>query len=121
MKLKLDENLPASLVGALSALGHDVDSVRTERLEGHPDADVWRAATSSGRLLVTQDLDFSDLRQFAPGTHEGILLVRLKSPGRRALFNRVKQAFEREDAEQWRRCFVVLTETKLRVRAPRAK
>ena len=44
MKLKLDENLPESLVPALSALGHDVDNVRLEGLVGQSDPNVWRAA-----------------------------------------------------------------------------
>jgi hypothetical protein len=30
LKIKLDENLPESLIQALSTLGHDVDSVRGE-------------------------------------------------------------------------------------------
>jgi hypothetical protein len=30
MKLKLDENLPESLLSELSRLGHDVDNVRVE-------------------------------------------------------------------------------------------
>jgi hypothetical protein len=73
MKIKLDENLPTSLVADLTALGHDVDTAPTEGLAGHPDSDVWRAAQSAGRFLITQDLDFSDVRAFAPGTHHGIL------------------------------------------------
>ena len=42
MKLKLDENLPESLVSALSALGHDVDNVRLEGLR------AARATRTSG-------------------------------------------------------------------------
>ena len=33
MKIKLDENLPASLVDGLSAPGHDVDTVKMAHLE----------------------------------------------------------------------------------------
>jgi predicted nuclease of predicted toxin-antitoxin system len=84
MKLKLDENLPESLVGELAALGHDVDNVRLEGITGQSDPDIWRAAQQDGRFLITQDLDFSDNRRFAPGTHHGLMLVRLRVPGRRA-------------------------------------
>lgn len=55
------------------------------------------------RFLVTQDLDFSDVRVFAPGTHYGFLLVRLQQPGRAALRACVRQIFETEDVEQWTR------------------
>jgi hypothetical protein len=37
MRIKLDENMPASLVLALQALGHDVDTVPGEGLAGEPD------------------------------------------------------------------------------------
>jgi predicted nuclease of predicted toxin-antitoxin system len=82
MKIKLDENLPAGLVESLADLGHDVDSVPQEALAGQPDSRVWDAAQEAQRFLVTQDLDFSDVRRFAPGTHQGILLVRLSNPSR---------------------------------------
>jgi predicted nuclease of predicted toxin-antitoxin system len=115
MKLKLDENLPESLVPELSLLGHDVDNVRLEGLSGQSDPSIWRAAQAEGRFLITQDLDFSDVRQFKPGTHHGLMLVRLRVPGRRALATRVAEAFRSGEANSWSRCFVLLTDAKLRV------
>lgn len=67
MRIKLDENLPHSLAAELSALGHDVDTVPQEGLRGQPDEAIWSAAQLSERFLITQDLDFSDIRQFKPG------------------------------------------------------
>jgi predicted nuclease of predicted toxin-antitoxin system len=61
-------------------LGHDVDTVASEGLKGGHDSDIWSAARRDDRLLITQDLDFSDIRQFTPGTHPGLLLVRLREP-----------------------------------------
>ena len=116
MIIKLDENLPERLVATLQALGHDIDSVRAERLAGHDDADVWHAAQTEGRFLITQDLDFSDLRRYAPGTHAGLLLVRLAQPGRDALLARVAMLFATEPVETWGGCLVVATDHKVRVR-----
>jgi predicted nuclease of predicted toxin-antitoxin system len=118
MLIKLDENLPSRLVDALALLGHDVDTVFAEGLTSHPDEEVWDAAQTAGRFLITQDLDFSDMRRFQPGTHPGILLVCLRNPGRNALFLKVKHLFENEAAATWSGCFVVATERKLRVRRP---
>jgi len=120
VKLKLDENLPESLVQAMSALGHDVDNVRVEGIAGESDPNVWQAAQDSGRFFVTQDLDFSDIRHFAPGTHHGLMLVRLRVPGRLALAARIGDVFRAEDAAGWARCFVLLTDHKLRVHRPGA-
>lgn len=115
MKLKLDENLPESLVPALSALGHDVDNVRLEGIAGQSDPNVWQAAQRSGRFLITQDLDFSDVRKFKPGIHHGLMLVRLRVPGRHALATQITEAFRSVDAGSWARCFILLTDSKLRV------
>ncbi len=120
MKLKLDENLPEALVAELAALGYDTDNVRQEGLAGTDDPTVWRAAQEAGRFLITQDLDFSDVRRFAPGTHHGLLLVRLHQPGRQALTERLTALFRSGEAASWVRCFVVLTEHKLRVLRPDA-
>lgn len=118
MRIKLDENLPASLVDILTPLGHDVDTVPREGLAGRKDSDVWAAAQGARCFLITQDLDFSDIRRYTPGTHHGLLLLRLRAPGRRAITGRLRQIFEREPVETWHRCFVVASDLKLRIHAP---
>jgi predicted nuclease of predicted toxin-antitoxin system len=116
VKLKLDENLPRRLVDFLATLGHDVDTVPEERLAGRDDGVVWNAAQEAGRFLITQDLDFSDARKYAPGTHHGLLLVRLNQPGREALFERVSSLFAFEDVESWKGALVSATARKVRVK-----
>lgn len=118
MKIKLDENMPVALAEQLRKLGHDVHTVPEEALSGQSDPNIWRAAQAEQRFLITQDLDFSDARQFAPGTHAGIMLVRLRNPGRIALLQTVTQAFIDENVAAWSGCVVVLTERKLRVHRP---
>ena len=93
MKVKLDQNLPGRLVREL-------------------------AAQSAGRFLITQDLDFSDVRRYTPGTHLGLLLVRLSQPGRGALVARVALLFEAENVDAWKGCLVVATDHKVRVKRP---
>ena len=112
MRIKLDENLPAGLEPLLAALGHDVDTVPAEGIGGQDDDVVWRAAQADGRFLVTQDLDFSDARKYAPGTHHGLLLVRLPEPGRIALQDRVTSLFRTEAVDTWSGCMVTATPTK---------
>ena len=99
-------------------LGHDVDTVHGEQLTGRADPDVWSAAQSARRFLITQDLDFSDIRRYKPGTHAGLLLVRLPRPGRNALLDRVTALFRTEQIENWAGCLVVATDQKVRIRRP---
>jgi len=92
--------------------------VRSERLAGRDDEEVWQAAQSSNRFLITQDLDFSDVRRFAPGTHAGLLLIRLARPGREALLSRIAMLFAAELVDQWSGCLVVATDHKVRIKRP---
>jgi predicted nuclease of predicted toxin-antitoxin system len=78
MKFKLDENLPADLAHWLREEGHDVADVVEEGLGGEEDPPVLKAATSEGRILLTFDLDFADIRHYPPGTHAGIVVFRLQ-------------------------------------------
>lgn len=120
MRIKLDENIPARLARDLSDLGHDIETVVGEGLTGGDDGHIWQAVQRETRFLVTQDLDFSDIRRFAPGTHAGLLLVRLREPGRKALAQAVRRVFSSQTAADLNGCFVVITETKLRVLRPAA-
>jgi predicted nuclease of predicted toxin-antitoxin system len=112
MKIKLDENLPLGLATALKDMGHDVHTANDELLTGCADPEIWAAAQKESRFLITQDLDFSDARQFVPGSHHGILLVRLRSPNRRDLTERIVDLFRDEDPYKWDGCFVVATEAR---------
>lgn len=121
MRIKLDENLPASLAIVLTNLHHDVHTVADENLSGSGDREIWESAQQDRRFLITQDLDFSDLRLFTPGTHYGILLVRLRSPDRQSLIRRVREVFLHEEVSHWAACFVVATDRKVRVVRPPIK
>jgi len=118
MKIKLDENIPRRLVDVFAEAGHDVDTVVEQGLGGHPDAAVWQSAQQSGRFFVTQDLDFSDARRFKPGTHQGILLVRLRDPGSHALLGCLADLLRTENLESLSGCFVIVTDRKTRVVRP---
>jgi hypothetical protein len=69
--------------------------------------------------LVTQDLDFSDIRRFAPGTHHGVLLVRMPDDTQAQLTDYLCLWLAPELAESFTGCLVVATPTKLRVLQPK--
>ncbi len=118
MKIKLDENLPRGLVEILHDLGHNAETIHREGLAGSDDLIVWEAVKRERRFLITQDLDFSDARKFFPGTHAGILLIRLHRPSRANLIDRVRDVFQNEVVDQWAECFVIATERKVRILRP---
>jgi predicted nuclease of predicted toxin-antitoxin system len=116
MRIKLDENLPNDLVPLLESFGHEADTVPQEDLASRPDEEVWEAAKREIRFFMTQDLDFSDVRKYVPGTHPGLLLLRLETPSRKAIIARVRSILQTVAIDSWNGCLVVATDHKIRVR-----
>jgi hypothetical protein len=80
MRFKLDENLDIRLVPLLAQGGHDVDTVRAERLSGSPDEAIYDTCRQTGRTLITLDLDFASPFRFPPEGTEGIVVIRPPRP-----------------------------------------
>lgn len=76
VRFKLDENLPRDAEALLRAAGHDVQTLLVEQLGGNPDPRVFDASQAEARILVTFDLDFSDIRVYPPASHKGIWVLR---------------------------------------------
>jgi predicted nuclease of predicted toxin-antitoxin system len=77
MKVKLDENMPTDLAMFLRSAGHDVATALEENLSGADDPELLRRATEEGRLFITFDIDFADIRKYPIGSHRGIVIFRL--------------------------------------------
>jgi len=82
MKLLADENVPSSVVRALTGGGYDIVWIRTEA-PGISDIEVMKYAGRENRVILTYDKDFGELvvkDNLCPPS--GIILLRLplKSP-----------------------------------------
>jgi predicted nuclease of predicted toxin-antitoxin system len=75
-RFKVDENLPREAQALIADAGHDAQSVYDERLIGHSDARILDVCINEDRVLITLDLDFSDIRQYPPSTHRGVWVLR---------------------------------------------
>jgi len=118
MLVKLDENLSRSHVALLHQFGHQADRVHDEGLSGANDALVWQRVCDEGRFLITLDLDFSDIRRFQPGTHPGILLLRLRSSSNRAVHDVLSRVIHEHSLASLAGCLVVADEVQTRIRRP---
>ncbi len=118
MKLKLDENLSRHLKQILCNLRHDVTTAAEEGLLSKTDAAVAAAAKNDGRILLTLDVEFGDVRKYPPGTHPGIVLFRPRSFGP-ATVNRFVADFVRDtDLRLLSGCVVIADTDRIRVRRP---
>jgi len=91
VKILADENIPAMTVSELRRRGHDVLDLRGTQKEGFPDSEVWNLAKKEGRLLITTDKGFAQLRQ---SKHTGVLIIRLRQPNRHKIHQRIIQALD---------------------------
>ena len=68
MQFKLDENLPPSAADLLRGLGHDVMTVYDQGLQSCTDPEVLAACQDEGKVLLSLDLDFSNILVLPTGT-----------------------------------------------------
>jgi predicted nuclease of predicted toxin-antitoxin system len=115
VKFKLDENLPVSSSAILTSAGHDVDTVIQEGLIGAPDQDVVAAA---GRILISLDRGLGDIRAYPPGSHAGIVVLRLSDQSAAAAVKAVSDLATLTNPDSLAGAVAVLQRGLLRIRHP---
>ena len=116
MKIKIDENLPNSLALLLQKQGHNVNTVKGGGLSGSSDRDLWNDVQAESRLLITLDLDFSDIRQFPSGTHSGIIVLRPRTKGPKGVSKIFRLLLNQIDFETIKGKLIIVDAEKIRIR-----
>ena len=80
MKFLVDEDILYKTAAHLVDLGYDAKHVRDVGLKGRTDEEIIGFARANGLVLITMDSDFSDIRKYPPGTHPGIIRIKLRYP-----------------------------------------
>lgn len=106
MIFKIDENLPKDAAELLRNHGFDAETVREESLAGAGDDVIAATVQRENRILITLDLDFSDIRTYPPERYSGIVVLRSKAQDKiaiMALLRRLLKALEnnRPDRALW--------------------
>jgi predicted nuclease of predicted toxin-antitoxin system len=76
MKFKLDECMDVRLVRLFAEAGHGSQTVQAEGLSGAPDTKIYTACSRERRILITQDMVFSNAFVYSPLATEGIIVIR---------------------------------------------
>ena len=118
MRIKLDENLPARAGAALASAGHDVDSVENEGLSGADDPTVSEAAKADDRLVITLDRGF--FQRYPPGSHAGILVLRVDDQSAASVVDTLVQLVDSTDLVDLSQCVAIYRNGELRIRRPSA-
>ncbi|HXT52734.1 MAG TPA: DUF5615 family PIN-like protein [Thermoanaerobaculia bacterium] len=116
MRLKTDENLPEELAALFRARGFDCLTALGQGLAAQPDGVVSAACREEGRILVTLDMGFANIRAYPPAEWPGFIVFRLAiqdTPHLLAVAERLVWALREEapENELW-----VVEETTIRKR-----
>ena len=85
-------------------------------LEAAPIADLFRVCVDEGRLLVTLDRGFGDVRLYPPGTHHGIVVLRPHGQSAAMVVSLVGSLLEEHELTEFARANVVVDEVVVRIR-----
>jgi predicted nuclease of predicted toxin-antitoxin system len=117
MRILADMGISPSTVQMLRDLGHDAVHLRDQGLHRMPDAEVLRKARDENRVLLTSDLDFGYLMAIAGAVVPSIVLFRLSDMRPASVSTRTEKLLGRYADELSRGALVVVTDTRIRVRA----
>lgn len=116
MKFKIDENLPIEVVRILKEAGYEADSVYDEKLGGFPDSSIFDVCLKEKMILITLDLDFSDVRLYPPESHFGIIIFRLANLSKMKIVQKIKQIIPVLETESIDKSIWIVDEKKIRIR-----
>jgi predicted nuclease of predicted toxin-antitoxin system len=116
MHFKIDENLPPEVAELLRQEGHEVATIFDQGLRSHTDPEVIAACQVEGRVLLSLDLDFSNLLLFPPEQFAGLIVLRLHRPGRTAVLQLVRRLLPHLSVQPVVGKLWVVDETRIRIR-----
>ena len=116
MLFKTDENLPVEIAELLANAGHDAKTVNEQQLQGTQDPALINICSNENRVLVTLDMDFSDIRDYPPSELSGIIVLRVGRQSKRHLIETFKRILPLIDSEPLKQHLWIVEETRVRIR-----
>jgi predicted nuclease of predicted toxin-antitoxin system len=116
VKFKIDENLPVELADILQEAGYDAMTVNHQKLSGEKDPIILNICQQEGRVLVTLDLDFADIRTYPPKQFLGIIVLRVIRQDKPYLISVFQKAIRLLSQEAVIHRLWIIEENRIRIR-----
>ena len=97
MKLLLDADVPRSFLNKLAEEGFDVIDVRDFPSHSLKDEEIFHIACDRKRILITRDLDFSNILHYPPSKSWGIIVLRTHLLSKEKMFKILKEALSQSE------------------------
>jgi predicted nuclease of predicted toxin-antitoxin system len=116
MKLLADECVYQATVTLLRSWGYDTVTVQEARLAGKPDEEILAFAVAHERVLLTIDMDFSNIRHYPPKAHTGIIVLKIRPRSEDDVHAVLKHLLENTPEEKVSKSLVMVDQSKYRIR-----
>jgi predicted nuclease of predicted toxin-antitoxin system len=116
MKLFADECVYQKTVEAIQNWGHDITTARDVGLSGKSDEQIFAYAVKEGRILITADLDFSNIRYYHPKEHWGIIVLKIRPATLSYVHTVLRRLLEQASQEYFSKALIIVDRNKYRVR-----
>ncbi len=116
MNFKIDENLPVECAELFRSNNYNADTVIDEDLQGCSDSTIYSVCLKEERVLVTLDLDFSDIISYPPNEHYGVIVFRVSDQSKPALLKKIMELLPVIKNKEIRGTIWVVTNNKIRIR-----
>lgn len=112
----LDENVPPAVGTFLRSMDLDVVHANESEMVGASDERIMELARREHRTLITFDKHFADVLRYPPGTHWGIIRIRIHPPVLSDVLQALDRFFHQFDLSTIRGTLVVLEKEGFRIR-----
>lgn len=116
MRFKVDENLPVEAAEALRQAEHDAATVLEQGYGGSADEKLAALCQREGRILVTLDMDFADIRAYPPAEFSGLIVLRLRQQDKHYVLDVLTRLIPLLDQEPLDRHLWIVDERRVRIR-----
>lgn len=113
MKLILDADIPRSFLHWLQDRGYDTIDVRDISKTALTDEEIFSIACKEKRILITRDLDFSNILHYPPHKSSGIIVLRTHLLSKEEMFSILLKSLQTPE-EQLQGTLVIAQKDRLR-------
>ncbi len=116
MNLFADECVYKVTVDLLRSWRHDVLTAQEVGLSGKPDEEILAYAVRHERVLITIDMDFSNIRHYTPESHRGIIVAKIRPRNADAVHKVLQHLLNNIKPGRLNTSLVIIDQTKYRIR-----
>lgn len=116
LRFKVDENLPTEVAMLLRDAGYDAVTVVDQKMGGRDDLVIAEICQDEQRIIVSLDLDFSDIRSYSPIDFAGIIVFRMVKQNKSRIVASAKRVIPLLGSEEIAGKLWVVDESRVRIR-----